>query len=216
MKRLIDQFPEIAFFVHSSNFIDIKGNYLGPWKCPLPTSPKIINSTLMTERLLIQNFISITAPIIKREIAQKVGGLDETLWYTADWDLWLKIANCGDSMYCPKPLSGFRVHLNSQTIVRSSYLQDFRKQLESVANKHFMLWDAPESLKKKNYKIAVFSVNVNTALAGTLHRENPGLFRLLINFLPLGPIGWYRYFINSRIWERVLARLKARLTTRPE
>ena len=91
MKQLIDQFPEVDFFLHSSKFIDVKGNYLGPWKCPLPVFPKIINSKLMTERLLIQNFISITAPIIKREVAQKVGGLDETLWYTADWDLWLKI-----------------------------------------------------------------------------------------------------------------------------
>lgn len=216
MKRLINQFPEVGLFLHSSNFVDVKGKYLGSWKCPLPTSPKIIKPKLMTEKLLTQNFISIPAPIFKRGVALNVGGLDETLWYTADWDLWLKISNCSDALYYPKPLAGFRVHLNSQTIARSSYLKDFRRQLESVVKKYFILWEAPDSLKKEIYKIAIFSIDVNTALAGTIHQKSSDLFGLLIAFLLLGPVGWYRYLENSRILERVAARLKARITTRFE
>ncbi len=213
MKQLIDQFPEIGFFLHSSNFVDVKGDYLGSWKCPLPTLPEIIKPKLMTEKLLMQNFISIPAPIIKRDVALKVGGLDETLWYTADWDLWLKISACSDTLYYPESLSGFRIHDSSQTIKRSTYLQDFREQLENVAKKHLSVWDAPESTKRETEKIARFSIEVNSALAGAMHGTKPKVFELFSSFLLLGPSGWHRYLRDSRIWERVSARLKARLTT---
>ena len=216
MKELIKQFPAINIFLHSSSFIDSEDNNLGLWRCPLPAFPKIVKAYTLTEKLLIQNFISIPAPIFKREIAQKVGGLDESLWYTADWDLWLKISLFNDAIYSPNPLSGFRVHPNSQTIARSSYLQDFRKQLESVFDKYFILWEAPEKIKKEIYKIAIFSIDVNVALAGTLHGRGIDLLGLFIDFLLLGPRGGYRYIKNSRIWERVFARLKAQLITRPE
>jgi glycosyltransferase involved in cell wall biosynthesis len=216
MKQLIDKFPEVSFFLHSSKFIDDKGDYLGTWKCPLPIFPEIIKPKLMTEKLLIQNFISIPGSIFKRKIALKVGGLDETLWYTADWDLWLKISASSDTLYYPKPLSGFRIHLNSQTITRSSYPQDFRAQLNSVVHKYLALWDAPETSKKKIGKIADFSIEVNTTFANAFHGTKPNLAGLLISFLFLGPLGWYTYLQNSRIWERVSARLKARLKNRLE
>jgi hypothetical protein len=140
--------------------------------------------------------------------------LDETLWYTADWDLWLKISICSDTLYCPKPLSGFRIHLNSQTITRSSYPQDFRAQLNGVAHKYLALWDIPESSKKAIGRIADFSIEVNAAFANAFHGKSLNLPGLLISFLLLGPSGWYYYLQNSRILERVSARLKAQLKTR--
>jgi len=216
MKQLTERFPEVVLLLHPSNFLDNKGNNLGLWSCPLPVFPEIIKPNLMLERLLVQNFISILGPIFKREVALKVRGLDESLWYTADWDFWLKIATCGDTLYYPKPLSGFRIHPSSQTIIRSSHLQDLRGQLESVAKKYFALWEAPEHLKQRACKIADFSIEVNVALASTVHGQKTNLVALLISFVLLGPSGWYRYLRDSRIWERVSARLKARLTTHLE
>lgn len=214
IKRLTGQFPDVGFFLHSSRFVGESGNDLGLWPCPLPVFPKIIEAGGMTENLLIQNFISIPAPIFKKEIALKVGGLDDSLWYTADWDLWLKISTCSKTLYYPEPLSSFRVHLTSQTIARSSYLKDFRKQMKWVIKKHFTLWEAPDSLKKKIFKIAIFSFNLNALLAGTIHQKKTGLSRVLILFLRLGPAGWFLYLRNSRIFERVLARLRAQINIR--
>jgi hypothetical protein len=54
---------------------------------------------------------------------------------------------------------------------------------------------------------------VNTTLAAKIHGEKTNLFKLLYSFLGLGLLGWYQYLRDSRIWERVFARLKARLTT---
>ena len=92
MKLLVDQFSESVLFLHPSYFIDQAGKNLGLWSSPLPAYPIRIKPSLMIELLLIQNFISIPSPIFKRDIALSVNGMDNSLWYTADWDFWLKIA----------------------------------------------------------------------------------------------------------------------------
>jgi hypothetical protein len=211
MKQLTEQFPGPVLLLHPSNFLDNKGNNLGTWNCPLPALPAVIKPDLMIERLLVQNFISILGPVFRRETALKVGGLDESLWYTADWDFWLKIAACGDSLYYPRPLSGFRVHPSSQTVVRSSGSQDFREQLESVAAKHFASWQVSTSHKQRLRQVADFSIEVNIALAGAAHGQKTNILALLIAFLLLGPSGGYRYLRDSRIWERASARMKAQI-----
>jgi len=216
MKKLVEQNPQVGLFLHDSDFINNKGERLGKWSCPLPPHPTIVTPQMLTERLLIQNFISIPAPIFRRKTALDVGGLDETLWYTADWDLWLKIANESTTLYHPETLSDFRVHLHSQTIARSSYLHEFKKQLEDVLQKHISVWNAPKRLKERVRKAAIFSIEVNTALAGTIHHQPFNFFKLLVSFLRLGPLQWRRYLVNSRIWERSTARIKAQLAGKKE
>ena len=211
MRHLTEQFPQAVLFIHPSTFLDVNGNHVGLWSCPLPSSPTFIKPELMIERLLIQNFISILGPVFRRDTAIHVGGLDETLWYTADWDFWLKISACGDTVYYPKPLSGFRIHSSSQTMVRSSYLEDFHSQLERVEQKHLSLCDTTEDKKNHVRKAAEFSIILNSALAGASHGVKPKLLRIFITFFLLGPSGWHRYFRDSRIYERVSTRLRARL-----
>ena len=211
MKMLIKQFPEVGFLLHASIFVDHQDKKLGQWRCPLPAYPEVTSSNLMVEKLLVQNFISIPAPIFKREIALRVKGLDETLWYTADWDFWLKLAACSNVIYYPHSLSGFRVHPSSQTVVRSSYLDDFRSQLEGVVQKNVAHLNAPGSFKKRLKKVADFSIEVNIALAGLYHGQRIKLGRLFLAFLMLGPSGWFQYFKDSRIWDRISARIRAGL-----
>jgi hypothetical protein len=165
----------------------------------------------MIENLLIQNFISIPSPIFRRSLALQVNGMDEKLWYTADWDFWLKIAVYGKAVYYPKPLSGFRIHTKSQTVVRSSYEQEFRNQLEQVYKKHWNSWKPTQNNKNRIRRAALFSIEVNTALAGYIHRKKTNYLKLIIYFLSLGPYQAYRYLKASRIAERVTARLKANL-----
>jgi glycosyltransferase involved in cell wall biosynthesis len=211
VKNLITKYPEVDLFLHSSSFIDERGKELGLWQSPLPSVPVIIDRNLSIERLLVQNFIAIPAPVFKRELALQAGGLEEQLWYTADWDFWLKIAASGKTIYYPKPLAAFRVHGGSQTVLRSSSLSDFRGQLETVVKKYWQIWQAPRSRKNFILKIALFSVELNTALAAKIHGQKINLFELIKRFLFLGISGWFKYFYYSRIWERISSRLKARL-----
>lgn len=214
MKKKVKQFPQTVLFLHPSDFISADNVNLGSWKCPLPVFPEIIKSDLMIKKLLVQNFISIPAPIFKRELALSVGGLDEHLWYTADWDFWIKIAGCGNTCYFPKPLSGFRIHPNSQTILRSAYKDSFRSQFEFVADKYLDIWDAPQLLKNSIRKTVFFSIDVNINLAAQIHGEKLDFWGLGKSFILLGPLEQYRYLRDSRLWERVSARIRARLVDR--
>ena len=211
MKKIIEEYPKVNLFLHSSLFIDSQEKPLGLWQCPLPKYPQVVESSLAIERLLIQNFIAIAAPIFKRDIALQVGGLDETLWYTADWDFWLKIAASGQTLYYPRPLTAFRVHPNSQTVMRSSSQTEFKQQMRSVIEKHLLGWQVDESRKQQTSQVALFSTEVNTTLAAMIHKQQTNLAKLVYSFINLGPIGWHRYMRDSRIGERVSARLKAKL-----
>ncbi len=173
---------------------------------PCSTKQKLVSAQVMQEKLLIQNFIAIPAPVFRREAALEVGGLSNDLWYTADWDFWLKLAARGDTCYIARPLAAFRVHGDSQTIRRSSGVAEFRQQMRLVVDKHL-----PAQPNKEVTKVAFFSTEVNTTLAAMVHGKSPDLLKLAGDFIWLGPTGWRRYWQDSRIQERVSARLKAKL-----
>ena len=214
MKSAIARYPQASLYLHPSLFIAPNGERLGVWHCPLgkEKSSRAIAPKKMVEKLLVQNFIAIPAPIFKRQLALEKGGMDEALWYTADWDFWLKLAASGDTVYCPEALAAFRVHGDSQTIRRSSSVADFRQQMNMVVAKHLALWNKKEdSLSPIVESVANFSTEVNTTLAAMIHGESSNLLKLGWDFLRLGTFGWYRYWRDSRIQERVWARLKAKL-----
>lgn len=215
MRSLIEESHEANLLIQSSWFINEKGNRVGIWRSPLPSFPKVIDADTMLSRLLVQNFISIPAPIFKRKIAIDVGGLDPGLWYTPDWDLWLKIAPYGEIIYQPKPYSAFRIHPVSQTVIQSADIQNFGRELETVLERHLELWKAAPRVKSDVRRTARFSIQVNISLAALLHGRNANFFKLVRSFLGMGPVGWYIYFRDSRITERLFARMRAKLRATP-
>lgn len=211
MKKAIAQYPQASLYLHPTWFIDRTGKSLGKWHCPFGKKLGAIQPKQAVEKLLVQNFIAIPAPIFPRQLALDLGGMDEALWYTADWDFWLKLAASGNVIYYPKALAAFRVHGDSQTIRRSSSVADFRQQMNLVVAKHLALWQNQASFSDEVVSVAWFSTEVNTTLAAMVHGETTDLLNLSWDFLRLGGFGWYRYWRDSRIQERVLARLKAKL-----
>ena len=99
--------------LHPSYIIDESERRLGLWRCPLPAGEAPVQAHILIERLLVQNFIGIPAPTIRRDAYLSIGGLDNTLWYTADWDLYLKLSAIGGVYYHSSPLVCFRVHKES-------------------------------------------------------------------------------------------------------
>lgn len=211
LKKLAMKHRETELFIHASAFINGAGNIVGSWNCPLPPYPAPIPSALLIERLLVQNFISISGVIFKREAALKTTGLDEALWYTADWDFWLQLASNTNAFYLPEPLSGFRIHSNSQTILGSMDTADLKNQLEMVLYKHIEKLDNLPTQKKAVLSVAEFSILVNVTLAQILHNERIDILKLPFRFLKLTPAQWLRYFRDSRLLERALPRIKENL-----
>jgi hypothetical protein len=52
---------------------------------------------------------------------------------------------------------------------------------------------------------------MNVSLAAALHGARPPWYRLGLQFLSLGARGWHRYLRDSRISERVAARIRAKM-----
>ena len=111
------------------------GRRLGVWRCPLPAD-RAIPSAEVLERLLVQNFIATPAPVFRKDAWLACGGLDEALWYTADWDIWLKLAARGPVLYHDGVTTAFRVHGGSLTMTGSRDIGDFTRQLEIVLDRH--------------------------------------------------------------------------------
>jgi len=206
--RELDHHPDTTFLIHPAVFIGPDGARLGTWRCPLPAQGAVDNA-LLFERLLVQNFIATPSPVFDRELVLRLGGLDESLWYTADWDLWLRLARAGRARFIAAPLAAFRVHAASQTMARARSSADFRQQLETVLHRHLSACDVASVTRWRGIqRTAEFSVAMNTALAGLARGERGGWWSLAIQFLGLRPTGWYRYLRDSRIVERVASRVR--------
>lgn len=204
----IDANSRAPLHLAPSAIIDKDGRKLGVWRCPLAADGEL-TSALVTERLLVQNFIAAPAPVFRRDAWLDCGGLDENLWYTADWDIWLKLAARCFVYYHDRVTVGFRIHNNSLTATGSRDAELFARQMEIVLDRHLSKLGG---LRKGVERAARASITVNTALALASAGDPSGLLRAVLEIMRLGPAGIRRYFRDSRIVERMAARVRAKLT----
>jgi glycosyltransferase involved in cell wall biosynthesis len=213
---ILESNPNVAMCFHPARFIGPDDRYIGSWGCPFSSGNpvNIISPDIFFQSLLLQNFICVSAPVFKKEIAVKVGLLDDSLIYTADWDFWLKLSRTGPIAYIAKPMTCFRIHPGSQTEKISNNANDAERQLVYVLKRHLPLYEGKAGIKKSICKTAAFSIQINVALMRISSGQSIRWRGLLWGFLGLGIIGWNRFFRCSRIIDRVSARLKARLRYR--
>lgn len=195
-----------ALVLHNAIFVGPDGRKLGPWTCPLPEGDA--RPWEFMKHLLVQNFIAICSPVFRRIDAIDSGGLDEALWHSADWDLWLRLGAMGPVRFIAEPLSAFRVHPASQTAARKLLPGEWEQQLTTVFHRHFALWSATERRKRLVERTAKTSMAMNSVLAAAYRGESVYPTGVLLRLFALGPLGWYRYLRDSRIVQRVRPRLK--------
>jgi hypothetical protein len=204
--------PDAVMHLHPCYIVDEVGRRLGLWRSPLPADSSPVPAQLFYERLLVQNFIGIPTPAIRRDAYLMVGGLDKTLWYTADWDLYLKIASVGNVYYHSAPLACFRVHKNSLTVLGSRDIQDFRRQHSAIVDRHINKL-IPCS-RTATLRLSKASIEVNVALAAAVAGKFGEISKAIRSVLFLGPAGITRYLSYSRIVDRALPRLRAAIAGR--
>jgi glycosyltransferase involved in cell wall biosynthesis len=204
--------PDAVMHLHPCYIVDEAGRRLGLWRCPLPADGSPVPAQLFYERLLVQNFIGIPTPAIRRDAYLMAGGLDKALWYTADWDLYLKVASIGNICYHSTTLACFRVHRNSLTVLGSRDIQDFREQHAAIVDRHISKL-APDS-RTATLRLSEASIEVNVALAAAVAGKFGAISKALGSVLFLGPAGIARYLSYSRIVDRALPRLRAAVAGR--
>jgi glycosyltransferase involved in cell wall biosynthesis len=197
-----------ALLLHDARYVDPAGESLGEWTCPL--APGDVAPESFVERLLTQNFIAIPSPTFRRAAALAQGGLDERLWFSADWDLWLRLGAVGPVRYLPETLAAFRLHPESQTAARPVGEREWARQLGTVLERHLARWPATGAPRRRVERSARVSVAVNSALAAAARGAPVAWGPVAWQALGLGPVGWHRYLRDSRLFERVGARLRLR------
>jgi hypothetical protein len=209
LRTLLRDAPEAVLLLHPSRFVDESGRSIGTWRCPLPAWPRRLPPEFVLERLLVQNFVAAPGATFRRDVALASGGLDPRLWFTADWDLYLKLAAAGPTVYEPTPLADYRVHGGATTVSGSANPTDLRRQLELVFERHLPRL-GPEARARVS-PVARASFAVSGALAAAAHGDGSSIPGAAIGVLRLGPRGWRRFIRDSRIHERLGARLRHRL-----
>lgn len=201
--------PVAALHLAPTAIIDRDGNAVGTWRCPLPAKGAI-PTPLVLERLLVQNFIAIPSPVFRRDAWLACGGLDLDLWYTADWDMWLKLAAFGPVHYHDQVTAAFRVHGGSLTMTGSRDAAEFEEQMRIVLERH--LERHPNCRSEAVDRVARASIKINVALAAASAGSASASVRALGEIVRLGPSGLHRYLRDSRLMDRVVPRLRARLS----
>jgi glycosyltransferase involved in cell wall biosynthesis len=84
--------------------------------------------------LLRENFISQPAVFWRRDFGARVGSLDESLHYTMDYDLWLRMGRAAPPLFLDRVLAQFRLHETSKTgqVNREQFDEQYR-----VAGRYF-------------------------------------------------------------------------------
>lgn len=208
VRSWIARAPEAVLHLAPSRLIDRDGHTVGRWRCPLPPEQELDPQALL-QRLLVQNFVSVPAPLFRRTPWLECGGMDEQLWYTPDWDIWVKLSLAGPVVYHDETTTAFRLHGSSLTVTGSRDASDFRAQMETVLDRH--LGEISSSSRKRIERIARTSIDVNVSLAAASNGSATALARAAGNLLSLGPIEMRRYLRDSRLGERAISRLRARM-----
>jgi glycosyltransferase involved in cell wall biosynthesis len=204
---------EGALILHNALFVGHEGQKLGLWTCPLPEGD--VSPEKFTEQLLVQNFIAPPSPVFRREVALKSGGVDQTIWICPDWDLWLRLGALGPVRFIAETLSAYRLHPGAQTVASKRRLGETEQQLTSVLSRHLNHWTVTGKRRASVERVARASIAVNSAFAAAFRGESAKPASVLLELLALGPAGWHRYLRDSRIVERVRARLRVRRLLRP-
>ncbi|OLO26735.1 glycosyl transferase family 2 [Priestia megaterium] len=127
---------QLAFMKeHKANFshtnycaIDRKSRIISP---PLGIHPP--NRLEILKRVSKKNFINGCSVMIDKAVFNHVGIFDETLPYTHDYDLWIRIIQKFGVYYLPQPLLLYRIH---QQMGSKKHATAIKKEVDLVINRH--------------------------------------------------------------------------------
>jgi glycosyltransferase involved in cell wall biosynthesis len=123
--------PDVKWVVGRCQNIDAKGNVIRPSIAGYKDRHLLHYSY---RKLLRENFIAQPAVFWRSEFGQEAGPVDESLHYTMDYDLWLRMGKLADPVILDRVVAQFRIHRDSKSgkVNREQFDEGFR-----VAERYF-------------------------------------------------------------------------------
>ena len=113
--KVLDENPDVSIVFSSAYVMDENGKKIFT-RSKYGRDKKIEGKKIQRELFCKKNFFC--EPInnmFRASAAREVGYFDTSLWYTIDWDYWLRILNYGNAYFLKRAYSGFRVSTVSAT-----------------------------------------------------------------------------------------------------
>jgi glycosyltransferase involved in cell wall biosynthesis len=118
--------PEIGLLYGAAYYCDAAGATIGKYR----------TEDFGLGKLAYSNIICQPSTFFRKNTFEAVGGLDETLQFAMDYDLWVRIASRFPCRYLPQVLSTYRLHEASKTI-RALTLYENSEEALRLAMKYF-------------------------------------------------------------------------------
>jgi glycosyltransferase involved in cell wall biosynthesis len=151
--RFLEAEPDVGLVYGDRVEIDAKGNTIGYLRCP-PHDPDMFRKDVT----LPQETVSF-----RREVFEAAGGLDESLHFAMDLDLWCKIARVARMRHIPAFLACFRRHKHSKSVVYDAATDETRgryhEERELVMQRHFSR-RLPGPLERRLYSLQRKATNL--------------------------------------------------------
>jgi hypothetical protein len=116
-----------------------------------------------------QNYIAQPTVFMRRTDLDRVGGLNTSLHWTMDWDLWIRINTAGRMIRIHEPLACMREY--SRTKTSRGALTRYR-EIVRMLRSHRVPWSAPVY---RNYLAAVLIDSLRWVLPSTSRRRRPAM-----------------------------------------
>jgi len=114
--------PEVSVLYGRTYYTDTKSGILGQY----PTEP------FNYKRLAMFNFVCQPSTFFRKSAFESAGGLDVSLRYVMDYDLWIRLAKQFEFRYMPEFLSTYRLHEESKTISTRDALANHKEVLDAA------------------------------------------------------------------------------------
>lgn len=118
----------------------------------------------------------------RRSLYQRIGGIDRSLHYAADYDMFLRMALAGRTGYVPVTFSAFRRHAGQKSISGSAAYEEERKQVRA---REIEAYRAAPTLKALHRGINRVAMRARARLAPLAWRR-PDLIGRPVIGLPCG------------------------------
>ena len=171
-------------------------------------SSRELSFDAVAERLLVQNFIASPTPVFRRDAWIASGGLDESLWYTADLG---HLAEAFRRRCGPLPPRDHQRLSHPQRFAHDDRQPQQRRARAADAHGSGRYLPRLKSRSQDLERAARASIAVNLALAAAAAGDLRGLWGALGSVLRLRPAAMRRFLRDTRLLERVAPRVLARI-----
>jgi glycosyltransferase involved in cell wall biosynthesis len=128
--RFFTERPDVQWAYGRCTIIDERDAEIRRW---ITRYKELLGRHYSYELLLLENYISQPATFFRKSFYERAGGVDETLTFDMDYDLWLRFGRMADAGIIDADLAAFRFHDASKT---GGQVEDSLRSANQTARRH--------------------------------------------------------------------------------